>query len=167
MKQFLQIAPLLFLFACTKSTKVAEDIILCDCSPALSWPVEFGTSYGFCTGNECVTRFIIETETRSISKITSSSDGQNRDTIKITDTARLRAVAPLFNQLPAELLQLKKDTAYGCPDCADQGATFIYINNARTKNKRLRITFDNTLDNNPEHLRNYIRLIWDVVEQLK
>lgn len=125
---------------------------------------EFGRSYGYCIGNGCITFFSLSDG--KLTKTTSSASGTNMVTVPIADLSKINAANDLFKELPTSIKTMKRDTAYGCPDCYDQGATVVRIIRKDGTPETVRITFDNTLRDNPANLQPYILKIHEVFEQL-
>lgn len=157
MKKFLLIAAIIgILTACSKRATVGGNATV----------IQFGTSYGFCIGNSCITNYRLSTDGKLI-KTTSSPTGANSVTTIVTDATQLSQADRVFRQAPEGLMAITKDTSFGCPDCADQGATVVRVRNTKAKDDTVTIRFDNFLDGNPTEFRTFVELIKETTFKLK
>ncbi|HEX7755392.1 MAG TPA: hypothetical protein VF421_08615 [Niabella sp.] len=148
--RFLYFALLLLSIACAKPHKTSNQTSF-----------EFGTSYNMCAGPECVTTYRIKGA--KLYKITSGPGITSSQKITALSASALTIAQKLQNTPLPDYLYQNKNKSFGCPDCADQGATALtIIHNEITTSWN----FDNDLNNNPPEIRAYIQKIWETMTAL-
>jgi hypothetical protein len=122
----------------------------------------FGHFYGFCAGEQCIEIFKLENKQLledQMDTYPSEQDKGSRNYASMSFTAEELAMAnQLMADLPAELFA-ESDVVFGCPDCADQGGTYIEIKRDGVQHHWI---LDNAKNNIPAYLRSYsdqIRLL--------
>lgn len=140
-------------------------VVVSSCSqekePQLGDSLVFGVAYGFCVG-DCAHFYNL-------------NDGQ----LFKDNVDRYEGTEPTFDEAPLtadqyelaqallpsipEYLISHSDQTIGCPDCADQGGFHLYY---RKENKTMFWHIDTSIDNQPEEIRDYIRKVKLVIEQL-
>lgn len=111
----------------------------------------FGHFYGECIGEGCVETYKL-TDTKLFEDTNDSYAGTAPFNFIELGALQFEQVKDLIDFLPPELLNAS-DTAFGCPDCADQGGLFIqYLKNGNTKSWRI----DQSKNQVPEYLYEFM-----------
>jgi hypothetical protein len=123
----------------------------------------FGSYYGECAGDQCVSYFVIENE--KLYKI--ASHQYPKPAVTMANYIPLpqnsyEAVSDVV-AFPENLLK-EKDTVLGCPDCGDWGGLYIeVISNGEKKYWFI----DKMKSNLPAYLHDYVDLVNERIEFLK
>jgi hypothetical protein len=114
----------------------------------------FGSYYGMCQGDDCVTFYLVrDGKLYKDKKHQYPTNGtlHEGDYEAISDD-KYQLVKDLSGKVPEKLLS-ESSTSIGCPDCADGGGIYIEINS--TEGKRFWY-LDNNDRETPEYLHDFI-----------
>lgn len=125
---------------------------------------EFGSKYGFCIGNQCITTYTLTTN--GLVRTTSNAIGGDKKILTITDSGKINIASTLLTTLPVSIKQLKKDTVYGCPDCYDQGGIMVKLVKQEKPSDTLKVLFDNSIESNPKEFQAYLKQMKEALADL-
>jgi hypothetical protein len=150
----IKIAPLLvllfFLSSCAKENLGDPDYFA------------FGNAYGMCLGN-CANFFLIKDKSIFPDDMDNYMGMSLKFKSEILPDEKYILAQKLIENFPEYLIK-NPDKTFGCPDCADQGGIHIEI---QDKGVIKRWHFDTTNSNLPAEIRDYVKEISAVIEQLK
>ncbi|MFN7120142.1 MAG: hypothetical protein ACK4TA_25350 [Saprospiraceae bacterium] len=162
MKNLLIVSLLITLLAaCSNNQEELQTAALTDEAELSS--LVFGKYYGFCLG-DCATLYKVEANTLLIDEINRFMDWESlRFQTKPLSGDRYAVAKTLLNEFPEELLQERQETI-GCPNCADQGAFAIEVQQNGETRRWIIDTDRNVL---PDYLKAYVDKIDTVMNQLQ
>lgn len=127
--------------------------------------ITFGRYYGFCQGADCIQYFRVT----------------ENNVYEYPDSCLPTPISSCYDTSPPELSQAKatiakvlidnfpdalfdeSETTFGCPDCVDQGGLFLEI---FKNNDRKSWNIDQTKNNIPTYLHDYVDEINSVIDQM-
>jgi hypothetical protein len=134
--------------------------------PASTGPyLVFGSYYGMCEGDGCVSFFQLrDGKLYADKKHQYPVNGtlHSGDYEALSDD-KYQQVKDLVDKVPHELLS-ESSTSIGCPDCADGGGIYIEVNSAEGK----RFWYiDNNDRETPEYLHDFVVAVNEKIESLR
>ncbi|XOV91778.1 MAG: hypothetical protein ACFHWX_16390 [Bacteroidota bacterium] len=125
----------------------------------------FGRFAGFCTGENCIRIFKLDSSQVSedtLDKYPSRTDFYEGAFVKLNQS-KFEIASTLFKNFPEEIFN-EMDTVFGCPDCADQGGYYLEVKQGELHKFWI---LDSNTGSIPEYLHIFIDELQGVLEQIE
>lgn len=119
-----------------------------------------GIYFGEC-GGDCASYYLLEDGEVFLDEVDSAFERNlkfSNDPLDV-ENELITEYSNLVTLIPALLLD-SQDQSFGCPDCGDWGAIHFSVDDRSW-------TLDNSVDNNPEEIRAFVREIQRLLEEFR